>query len=498
MPFINFEGRKIEFAAGSGDSLLTLLVKNGCFVDAPCGGNGTCGKCRVHVRIGNLDTTCLSCSSQPEDGMEVQGLQRTDIQVETEQKAFHYDDIADGDACGLAVDIGTTTVVAYFYRLATGEQLAVKSGMNTQRVFGADVISRIAKAMEQASADELHMLIAGQLSGYITAFCSEFGCHRDSITTVAICGNTAMLHFACGLPTLGLAYAPYAPTSLFGYVVNAKQLGLSLHEATPVYLAPCVSAFVGGDITAGMAAYELQYAASPVLYIDIGTNGEIALGDCHGFLCCAAAAGPAFEGAHITYGVGGIKGAISAVTVQADGTLAIRTIGDEQPVGICGSGLLDAIAALRQIGAIDETGLLDEKYDEAYILDPHSKIAITQRDIREVQLAKSAIAAGIVTLLHEAELTGKQVARVILAGGFGAKLNPASACAIGLLPQELFSQELLPKIEVVGNAAGAGAIRCILQQKEKWEMQALCNLCTYIELSESAYFSDAFIENMAL
>ena len=405
---------------------------------------------------------------------------------------------------GLAVDIGTTTVAAYLYDLLTGKRLGIRSGLNAQRSYGADVISRISAAMEDG-LQPLQTAIVGQLNSWIESFCKELGAVPEDICDVTIAGNTTMLHLLAGYDPRNIAGAPFIPASAFGTTIPAVELGLHTCVDTEVYLGPCVSGYVGGDITLGMISAGATDTENLCLYLDIGTNGEMAAGTKDGYVFCATAAGPAFEGAEIRYGTGGVPGAISRVYLQPDGDIGYETIGDEKPVGICGSGLIDAVRVMLELEVLDETGRiceqdeapesvkhrLEEKDEPSFILDIETGIAITQQDIRELQLAKAAIAAGIRTLLDTYGATVDQVDSLKLAGGFGSYIDAVSACAIGLLPKEL-----LDRIEVVGNAAGAGASMALLDQEARDRAATLRQKGRYVELSGNATFQNAYIEEM--
>lgn len=310
------------------------------------------------------------------------------------------------------------------------------------------------------------------------------GYDKERICDCVIAGNTTMLHLLTGLDPSGIAHAPFTPQSLFGTEYSAQQLGLCFPAS--VYLTPCISAYVGGDITAGMAGCSLDECDSSILFADIGTNGEMALSVDGVMTCCSTAAGPAFEGAHITHGTGSIPGAIDRVWLD-DGKVCFSTIGGEAPSGICGSGLIDAVAVLLETEQLDETGFLEEDF----LLDSASGICITQSDIREIQLAKSAVAAGLQCLVSRAGLQMEKVGQLLVAGGFGTHLNPVSATAIGLLPKQLSG-----RITAVGNASGFGASAALLNTQMKDRLENIAKCCQYIELSGDEEFQNLFVENM--
>jgi len=519
----------------SGDkTIYEILREKGIFLDAPCAGNGRCGKCLVcasgslsevtesEIKALSADELAagmrLSCQARPTGRCEVRLSQRGKMDIEEtatlggfvleppltfrDGMAYYYGrELGSADRpVGMAVDIGTTTVVAYFYDMVTGELLDTESGMNVQRAYGADVISRIDCCIKDEDAlSGQHSAIVGQLNGFIEAFTSKNGISPWNILHAVVAGNPTMQHLFAGVSPNGIAVAPFTPSSLFGNDVSAGALGLDISEEAPVFIAPAVSGYVGGDITAGMASACLQKAEKPCLYIDIGTNGEMAIG-CREFICCCStAAGPAFEGAHIKYGMSSVKGAINRVALRG-GEVVTETIGGGRAVGICGSGLIDAIAVMLRTGAIDETGRLcdSDEMEEPFaslVTDEGFRLSegvyITAQDVREVQLAKAAVAAGISTLLHKKGLGTEDIDRVFVAGGFGAHIDRHSACEIGLLPPELEE-----RIEFIGNAAGAGAICCLLSAEERAEIARIAERCEYIELSADDFFRDEYIEKM--
>lgn len=485
------------FTFEDGDTILDLLQREQiAFSDAQCGGNGTCGKCNVSVLYNGAEQEQLACKTLAKDTMRV-SLPQSEIFVESASQALQRDDAVSDYA--LAVDIGTTTVVCYLLDRADGEILRVASGGNAQRVFGADVISRIESATE-GNLQTLKAAITEQLNGFVRTLCGEEGIEPSDISYAAIAGNTVMLHLLTGMSPETIGVAPFTPLSLFGDELRAEELGLSLD--CDVCLLPAVSGYVGGDITAGVYSSKMHLARETELLVDIGTNGEMVLGSGDDFICCATAAGPAFEGAGIKFGTSAIPGAISKAEYMD--TLRIQTISDLPAIGVCGSGLVDAIKVMLQLGVIDETGRIldiDEMPPEAAVCCAEvedetvfllsENVYITPSDVRNVQLAKSAIAAGIEVLADERGIKISDISRVILAGGFGSYINKDSACKIGLLPPQLAG-----KIESLGNTAGAGAIYAAVSKTARDKIRDISSHCKYIELSNSSKFSDYYIENM--
>jgi uncharacterized 2Fe-2S/4Fe-4S cluster protein (DUF4445 family) len=332
---------------------------------------------------------------------------------------------------------------------------------------------------------------------------------------MSVAGNTTMMHLFTGLPPQHIAAAPFIPVALEPFRVPARDLGLDIAPSGWVYLVPGISAYIGADITAAALACNMAWEEPLSLLIDIGTNGEIMLGNKNGLLSCSTAAGPAFEGATIRDGVGGIAGAVNTVFLHSD-SLKYTTIRDEAPVGICGSGIVDTISSLLYAGIIDETGRIaeaDEVKDDkgkkllsrltthndaaAFLLVEAEKTAhgdsilLTQRDIREVQNAKASIGAGITTLIKEMGKTADDVERVFLAGGFGSYIDKHHAIHIGLIPEVLEN-----RIKVVGNAAGSGAIMSLLSREKDQECGEIVGKTRYIELSSSQAFMEDYIDNM--
>ena len=487
-----------------GEMLMARVSATGVFIDAPCGGNGRCGKCLV--RLSPDGEKVLACQTPVDGDIDVY------IPGESEMDIADSGVIADRTPAGtlprnmklgVAIDIGTTTVVAHLTDLATGKRIATASGANAQRSYGADVISRIQYCADNGH-DTLTRLIREQISSLINRTCAISGQRARDIGYVSIAANTIMEHLAAGFSPIGMGVAPFLPVTLFGGDFPAWE-GLAASKSANVYYAPAISSYVGGDITAGMLAAGLEEAGGPVIYLDIGTNGEIVLKYDDTYYCCAAAAGPAFEGAEITMGMAAVSGAINHV--RWDDGLEISVIGNGMPCGACGSGLLDALALLIQNGAVDETGrLLDATGIDGEIARHIDKIEgnnvfwltrdgggvyISAPDVRKLQLAKSAIAAGIQTLLSHVGITEKHVKSFVLAGGFGSFMDQYSAARIGMFPTCF-----LPITQTLGNTAGEGAALALRSESAREKLENIRKRCVYIELSTNPVFRDQFIEQM--
>ena len=502
-----------ETKGEAGETLLACIGAAGIFLDAPCGGQGKCGKCLV--RLSPDGEEVLACRTRIDGDLEVYLPDELEMKIadagtggsERGGRSPAEDGTGGANArqgrrLGVAVDIGTTTVVAHLTDMDTGERLATASGVNAQRPYGADVISRIQYSAENGH-EVLTRLIREQLSKLILETCAMSGAQAKNIGYVSIAANTIMEHLAAGYSPVGMGTVPFTTVSLFGDEMAAGS-DLPVANDALLYFAPAISAYVGGDITAGMLAAGLEDMDGPVVYLDIGTNGEIALKTGDKYFCCATAAGPAFEGAEITMGMAAVGGAINHV--KWDGGLKLSIVGESEPRGLCGSGLLDALAVLLETGAVDETGRLLDPGEidheiaasiavadgqNAFMLTDAKNVYMTASDIRKLQLAKSAIAAGIQTLLHHVGIVGDGVRQFILAGGFGSFMDQFSAARIGLFPESF-----LPVAKTLGNTAGEGAAVALCSAEARAKLEGIRARCEYIELSASPVFNEQFVEQM--
>ena len=390
---------------------------------------------------------------------------------------------------GVAIDVGTTTVGLHLIEAKTGETLATMSCINAQTAFGADVTSRICYCAENGH-EKLTKIIREQIASLITKACVSTGTETENVERITIAANTIMQHLVAGYSPVDMGVAPYTPVSLFGEELPAWE-GLPVAKNARIYYAPAITAYVGGDITAGLLAADFEEIQGPAIFLDIGTNGEIVLKHEGKYYCCATAAGPAFEGAEITMGMIAESGAIDHVKWYDRPVFSV--IGSGKPRGICGSGLLDTLAVLLDIGAVDESGRLSkDKFWLTAEEDDDDGVYITACDIRKLQLAKAAMAAGIQVLLHFAGITESDVKLLALAGGFGSFMDLESAAKIGLFPKSL-----LPVAETFGNTAGEGAVMVLCSEDERKKLIEIREKCEYIELSSMAYFNEKFIEQMA-
>jgi uncharacterized 2Fe-2S/4Fe-4S cluster protein (DUF4445 family) len=428
-------------------------------------------------------------------------------------------------AFGLAFDLGTTTVVATLLDLTAGTPVAVESMLNKQQPFGADVIARISATMlDPAARDKLRQLAQETLAELSAAVCAAGGVRPAEVYEVALAGNATMVHLVLGIDPEPLGVAPFILSARLLPEVRARDLGVPAHPQARAVVFPAFGAYVGGDITAGLLASGMDRDPRVRLFIDIGTNCEIVLGGRDWLLATAAPAGPAFEGASIRCGMRAADGAIEAVAVTEDGDLKLTVIGDTDPKGLCGSGLVDAVAALADAGLIDESGRFaqveelerflykEEVRDPArrladrltmvgkervFVLhwsadrNPASSVYLSQRDIRELQFAKAAIATGWRILLEEANLEIEDIKQVLLAGSFGSYLNAKSAIRIGLVP-DVGTRRII----AAGNVAGEGAKMALLSVRDRAAALALLEEVNYVELSDRPDFNDRFIATL--
>ncbi len=512
------DGQKTHTIWGqTGELLLDVFQKNGLLIPASCGGKGTCDKCKVKIAGKGME---LACQYRINDEMAVilPGFKeyaildqlnphaRTvtdnsgiEIKYNDGQKRVTYKgeliaSIPDEEnrrpaGYGLAVDIGTTTIVMYLLDMTYYQPIDVISVLNPQIGFGADVISRIDYCLRESEGlKTLQKKLINRMNESIDSSCEAAGINCDDIYLMTIVGNTIMLHILLGIDPASIAFAPYTPVFTDEKILKASTLDLKINHKGIVKVLPSVAGYVGADILAGLASTDIADNKKHTLYIDIGTNGEIVLGNRDTIYCCATAAGPAFEGAKITCGVGGVEGGIS---VYDNGHY--KTIGDKAPVGICGSGLIDLMAFLLDSKRIDYSGYMTEEYlvEKKENSAVSHDIVLTQKDVREVQLAKAAIYAGIMTLIRIAEIPIDEIENVYLAGGFGNYIRTASAIRIGLLP-ESFNGKIIP----IGNSAGTGALLALRSLEFYREIDKVLEITKYIELSMRADFNEEYLAAM--
>jgi uncharacterized 2Fe-2S/4Fe-4S cluster protein (DUF4445 family) len=415
----------------------------------------------------------------------------------------------------IAFDLGTTTVVAALLNLDTGQPVAVRSMLNRQQPYGADVITRIsATMMDDRALAALRERAHETLVELVDEVCAEGEVEHREVYEITVCGNVTMMQLALGIDPEPLSMAPFVVSTHEFPSARAVDFGVSVHPRAPAFVFPSLGAYVGGDIVAGMLATGLTRDRRLRLFIDVGTNSEIALGSNERVLATAAPAGPAFEAAQIRCGMRAADGAIEGVKID-DESMVLEVIGDVEPIGMCGSGLVDAVSELVRSGLLDHSGrfMPDEDAAERYPVlaprltkigqervfvlhwrgdDPESSVFLSQRDVRELQFAKASIATGWQILLRELGVEPEEITQVLLAGSFGAYLTPLAAVRIGLVPRLA-----LPRIVSAGNVAGEGSKIAALSLRERAEAYSILREVEYVELSGRADFNDLFIDQLA-
>lgn len=406
---------------------------------------------------------------------------------------------------GLAVDVGTTKLAAYLVDLLDGRVAARIGAMNPQIAYGEDVVARIAYCDRHPDGRRLlQSRLVETLNTMLEQICREAAVETRQVTAAVVVGNTAMHHLFAGLPVAQLGAAPYLPAASGALAFSAHEVGLAIAPAAPVYMPPNISGYVGADHVAMLLAIGAWRASGNVLAMDIGTNTEITLAVGGRLFACSCASGPAFEGAHIRHGMRAAPGAIERVQIHA-GEIFLHTIGGQPPAGLCGSGILDAVAELRGAGIVDARGALDRSRPEVRvrgrlsetILVPAARsatgqdITVTREDVHQIQLAKAAIRAGVNILLHEGGIRAEDLDAFIIAGAFGTYIDVANAVKIGMFPS-------LPveKFQQVGNAAGSGARQLLLSRQQRADALSLAQRENYIELTTYPGFTDIFVQAM--
>ena len=413
---------------------------------------------------------------------------------------------------GLAFDLGTTTIVGTLMDLNNGEARAVTSTLNAQAIHGGDVLSRISHTMgKKEGLEELQHLAAFTINGIIERLSGESGVPASKVYEITMAGNLTMMHLLMGIDPEPISVTPFAPAAAHGIELGARDLGLTIHPEGRVYLFPAIGAYVGGDIVAGLLATAVPRGNRLRLFVDVGTNGEIALGHEQRTVATAAPAGPAFEGAEISCGMRATTGAIEGVQITED-AVVLQTIDDAPPVGLCGSGLVDVVAQLYKRGLMDATGRMRsaEELDHevpaslatrlismngvrAFILAAEKEtggrpVVFTQKDVRQLQFAKGSIASGIKVLMKVMGVGPEDLHEVLLAGAFGSYIHPDAARIIGLVPAVP-----LDRIRAVGNAAGEGSKIALLSYREREAAEAMPSRVEYVELSGREDFNDIFM-----
>lgn len=492
-----------------------FLGEHSLSLELPCGGSGKCGKCRIIARGRISPPTAqelkrlkeaefeqgvrLACQARIEGDCQISLLQADEMaQISVEGAGRLSFGRPLFERYGLAIDIGTTTIAMKLFDSA--KELGNSSGRNPQIEFGADVITRIDKALKGESARIQQVVVAG-LNELIAGLCHKCGVDQREIDIAVITGNTAMLFLLTGENPDSLAHTPFTASRLFGEYVSPAAVGLQFAPEARIYLTRCMGAYVGGDISTAVLASGMTRQPQTSLLVDVGTNGEMALWHQGRLICCSTAAGPAFEGAEIAFGMNAAEGAIDKIWPDA-GQIRYTVIGGGKAKGLCGSGVIDAISVFKTLGIISDSGALQKDVIEALGRSREvdgapaclisEDVYVTQKDVRMVQLAKSAICAGIYTLLGEAGIDVADVDTLYLAGGFGNYLDIDSAANIGLVPAGFVT-----KTRVIGNAALQGAAQ-ILINREFSEKRMLEELpLELLELGAHKSFIDNYIDGMS-
>lgn len=498
----------------AGMRLSDYLNQRGYAHAQPCGGKGTCGKCLVNVIDGGFASVShpserllpdesgnlLACRALCTDEGAVIILPS----VSGEGLVIDRDLSCDRSSNGLyamALDVGTTTLAAALVEKVTGKVIATASSLNPQSGFGADVMNRIA-ACEEGHLEAMQTVLLDEVSTLTQALLKKTELPCDTkLSACYVAGNPTMLHIVCGVSPAGMGRYPFTPVFLDTKRMAGEALGLLCET---VIILPSASSFIGSDVLGGGLTQRMLEEDEPTLLLDIGTNGEMLL--CTGkkrgnkLFAASAAAGPAFEGANISCGMGGVAGAVCKIDFEKGDTAPVfYTVGDEKPQGLCGSGLVDFAAYLLKSGQMDETGYTEKEsmpligYHKTQSGKRFTKanVMLTDQDIRSLQLAKSAIRAALETLVDHAGLSLSEISETYLAGGLGYYIDKSSSAAIGLLPKVL-----IPTAVSVGNTALAGAVYCLAHEKGCDEMQSIATSCHTVELNSTAMFSELFMEHM--
>lgn len=477
------DAERVERAVGAGFSTRTALVALRSLPGA--------------LRDSGFNVSAVLC------GDEILGIEAGDTTAE---------------CYGLALDIGTTTVVASLIDLSTGIEAGTASCGNPQARHGQDVLTRIGHTGHPGGLEKLRRLIIRKINELARAVCENAGVSPRHVYEVVVAGNATMVHLLLGVPPASLGVSPYVTAFRRGLTAGAAEVGLGISEYGQVHVLPSVSAYVGADIVAGIVATGLHESRKPALLVDVGTNGEIAFGSKDGMVACSCAAGPALEGMNISCGTIAVEGAIE--TVSMDGSVEFETIGGADPIGICGSGIIDAVAALLNNQVVDRSGRIlpvrrfldgggnpslacriSERGEVKFILAKNNGagqgasadgIFVSQKDIRQVQLAKGAISSGMQVLLKEVGVSPADIDKVYVAGAFGQHLRRESLVRMGLVPQELSD-----KVVFVGNSSKTGAALCLLSLDKRAEAEEIAGKIRYFELSVYPGYDRLFVEALA-
>ena len=491
-----------EIKVQNKKTLLTALQESGIFISAVCGGRGTCGKCRIKVLSGDFPPTeeekkffseneleegyRLACKLYPQRPCE--------IQIDEEEENFvvlanqeEETEVSENLEYGIAADIGTTTIAMQLIELDTGKIADVYTSINKQRSYGADVISRI-NASNQGKGEELQKVIQKNLTEGIRYLAGNRGIQ---IKRMVIGANTTMVHLLMGYSCETLGTYPFEPVNIKTISTTCSELFGENDFEFPIFICPGISVYVGGDITAGLYALEFHKREKVSVLIDLGTNGEMAIGNKEKIMVASMAAGPVFEGGNIQCGLGSVPGAICKVEIEDD-KVKTETIGNAKAKGICGTGVVDTVYELLKTEIIDEMGLMDDDFfEEGFLLDKEGNIRFSQKDVREIQLAKSAVRSGLETLVVRYGVSYEKIDKIYIAGGFGCQLDIHKAVGIGMFPEECEG-----KVEAVGNSCLSGAAKFLGEEYAVEKMEKLVESSQEIPLSNDKMFQELFMENI--
>ncbi|MDR3590519.1 MAG: ASKHA domain-containing protein [Negativicutes bacterium] len=525
--------RTTKVVSSDGESLLGAARRAGVTLESPCNGNGTCGKCKVAVTVsGEERKIALACKTILQGDATVEIIERHDsdnlqikqdgltavvtidspvrkdfLQAANITAVYRGGELAaaeqgdtSGALYGLVVDIGTTTLVVSLIDLLTGRELATAGSLNPQSRLAQDVLSRIRYASNQEGLRQLHRLFIDEVNRLTGEVTKKAAISPSGIYELVFSGNTCMLHLGANISPVSLGKFPYTPLIRGGNSLAAADLGLNAAASAMVYLPPVISAYVGADITSGVLAARLAQRQEVNLFIDIGTNGEIVLAADGLLVATSTAAGPAFEGMNISCGMRAAPGAVEQFRLSPAGQRDIKTIGDLPASGICGSGLLDIVAELVKYGLVTGSGKFSKKLPPQFarlLASVNGKpaftvtddITLSQQDIRQVQLAKGAIRAGIEALLQHHGLTAGDVMRVLIAGSFGYHLRAESLIDLGLLPPAFAG-----RIEFLGNTSLSGGREFLLNNQARQHIGATVAAVTVLELATLANFDRLFVK----
>lgn len=478
-----------------GETLMEILQHAGIYLNAVCGGRGTCGKCKVRITEGLEPGDYLACKTIPNQECTVLLTDEDGFVVVTDSENSEVGkskkppiDFGAG-RYGIGTDIGTTTIAMQLVELDSETVVDTYTAINRQRAYGADVISRI-QASNDGKKEQLKQSILDDLETGIRELLAR---NPVTVETMGISGNTTMIHLLMGYSCETLGVYPFTPVNIKAMETDYPELFGNDHYTFAIRILPGISTYVGGDIAAGLLTCGIDKKEKVSMLIDLGTNGEMAIGNQERILVTSTAAGPAFEGGNIICGTGSIPGAISHA-VYRDNRFEIETIGNEEATGICGTGVIDITYELLEHDLIDETGLLDEEYFEEGILlskNEEKEIRFYQKDIREIQLAKSAVRAGIETLLVNYGVSYEELDSIYIAGGFGYKIDIDKAVGIGLLPGECRD-----KMKAIGNGSLKGSILYLTEKDARERMEKIAEIAEEVQLASSREFNDFYMQCM--